>query len=73
MTKFAITDRFVEDQAQRRNNDDLLKSLNQIGQFLSWGNGAPTFTPVGRAIYIRLDGGAGSTLYVWEGAAWAAK
>lgn len=40
---------------------------------ISTGRGAPTSTPSGRALYIRQDGGAGSTLYVWEGAAWAAK
>lgn len=35
--------------------------------------GVPTAAPgVARAIAVRQDGGAGSTLYVWTGAAWAA-
>lgn len=55
------------------NDDELLKGLNQVAQFFYFGNGAPTFTPAGRAIYIRLNGGAGTTLYVWEGAAWVGK
>ena len=38
------------------------------------GNGVPTLAPSGaRAIYIRLDGGALTTLYVWNGVAWEAK
>lgn len=44
-----------------------------MGTILS-GNGVPTTVPFGaRAIYIRLDGGPGSTLYVFEGFAWAPK
>jgi hypothetical protein len=35
--------------------------------------GVPVDPPaVARAIAIRLDGGVGSTLYVWRGSAWAA-
>lgn len=38
------------------------------------GTGAPVAAPdADRAIYIRLDGGALTTLYVWNGAAWEAK
>ena len=38
------------------------------------GLGAPTVAPsADRAIYIRLDGGVLTTLYVWTGAAWEAK
>lgn len=37
------------------------------------GMGAPGFTPNSRAIYIREDGGTGTTLYVYEGASWVAK
>lgn len=37
------------------------------------GSGAPSGAPTAaRAIYIRTDGGAGTTLYVWSGAAWTA-
>lgn len=38
------------------------------------GTGIPVDAPsASRAIYIRLDGGAGTTLFVWEGAAWVGK
>jgi hypothetical protein len=38
------------------------------------GTGVPVAAPsASRAIYIRLDGGALTTLYVWEGGAWAPK
>lgn len=71
--KFVLREPFVDNLAQQANNEGLLVSLNEIAQFLFFGTGAPGFTPPGRALYIRLDGGAGTTLYVWEGAAWAAK
>lgn len=73
MTSFSITNAIIEDPIQQKNNQDLLKGLNALGQFIFYGAGVPTFTPTGRAIFIRTNGGAGSTLYVWEGAAWAAK
>jgi hypothetical protein len=36
------------------------------------GTGAPSGAPAGGkgSIFSRTDGGAGSTLYVWTGAAW---
>lgn len=38
------------------------------------GTGAPVAAPSAeRAIYIQLDGGAGTTLWVWEGAGWVGK
>lgn len=38
------------------------------------GHGAPVAAPTfGRALYIDLDGGALTTLYVWNGLAWEAK
>ena len=37
------------------------------------GVGVPDFTPPGRALYIRQDGGANTTLYVYEGSSWVAK
>lgn len=79
MTSFHIFEPYVADEIQRRNNTDLLTGLNQLGQILYFGAGAPTFTPVDtlgntcRALYIRTNGGANTTLYVYEGAAWAAK
>jgi hypothetical protein len=37
------------------------------------GTGLPVTAPAAtRALYIRIDGGVGSTAYVWEGAAWRA-
>lgn len=60
------------DQALRENGDVLEAGINALGQFFFSGNGAPSFTPTGRAIYIRLDGGAATTLYCWSGAAWNA-
>lgn len=47
--------------------------LNDFLQFIYWGVGAPTSTPPGRALYLRLDGGAATTLYVYEGAGWVGK
>lgn len=38
------------------------------------GSGVPVAAPpTARAIYIRSDGGGGSTLYVYEGGAWVGK
>lgn len=73
MTAFTLSSPLVDDSAQQRNNDDLLRAINQISQFLYWGTGAPTLTPTGRALYIDIAGGAGTTLYVHEGGGWAAK
>lgn len=55
--------------------DRLFGGVNDIGQHFYSGVGVPTFTPPGsaRALYIRKDGGTGSTLYVYEGAGWVAK
>lgn len=50
-----------------------LAALKAKTQFVYTGVGAPSFTPNGRAIYIRQDGGVNTTLYVYEGSAWAAK
>ena len=48
-------------------------TLTKLSQAIFFGTGVPTFTPLGRALYLRYDGGAGTTLYVWEGAAWVGK
>lgn len=71
--KFTLPNPLVVDVAQQRNNEVLLTGLNTVAQFVFFGAGVPTFTPPGRALFIRLDGGANTTLYVYEGAAWAAK
>lgn len=70
--RFALRRPFVGDREQQDVNDGLLEDLNSVAQFVSWGNGAPTHTPSGRQIYIRRDGGAGTSLYCWSGAAWNA-
>lgn len=72
MTTFRIGHPFVADAEQQRNNEDLLSGLNQIAQFIFFNAGAPTFTPAGRAMYFRTDGGAGTSFYVYNGAAWTA-
>lgn len=53
-------------------NDGTIQ-IGQGGPKLTWGTGAPTLDPGVPALYIRMDGGANTTLYVWEGAAWASK
>lgn len=60
---------------QQRSNSierELLRLKSSV-DFITTGIGEPAFTPNGRAIYIRQDGGANTTLYVYEGSAWAAK
>lgn len=71
--RFQLRRSFVVDRDQQTVNEGLLEDLNSIAQFLSWGDGVPTHTPDGRQLYIRRDGGANTTLYVYEGASWAAK
>jgi len=59
---------------------ELREAFNQLatgpydyGTVMS-GNGAPLAAPsADRAIYIQLDGGPGTTLWVWEGIAWNPK
>lgn len=64
---------------QARTNDDIERALNTIGQLVYYGEGVPTFTPTdlagntARALFIRTDGGASTTLYVYTGAGWTAK
>jgi hypothetical protein len=66
MTSFSLGSPLVDDPAQQRNNEDLLAGVNALAQFMSWGTGAPAHTPDGPQVYLRYDGGAGTTLYVWE-------
>ncbi len=49
--------------------------LSDLGAYsVTSGTGAPSGQPLGdRGMYIREDGGTGTTLYIWEGAAWVAK
>lgn len=62
---------YADGVGTQQNFDALAKAVTPLPIFT--GLGAPAFTPTGRALYVRQDGGAGTTLYVWEGAAWAAK
>lgn len=50
-----------------------IANLQSKTRFVYTGQGLPNFTPEGRAIYIRQDGGTNTTLYVYEGSAWSAK
>lgn len=70
--RFALFDRFITDEHQRRNNDALLDAVNQIGQLLYFGAGAPSFTPTdandnpAAALYVRTNGTTTTTLYVYN-------
>lgn len=48
-------------------------ALGTSGLTFSWGAGAPTVAAASGSIYLRTDGGAGTTLYVREGAVWTPK
>jgi hypothetical protein len=45
----------------------------ELPPVVATGTGVPSFTPSQRMLYIRQDGGANTTLYVYEGASWTAK
>lgn len=64
--------RQVEQQRSSLIEGEFASVKSTLG-LISSGVGAPQFTPNGRALYLRLDGGAGTTLYVYEGASWVAK
>jgi hypothetical protein len=64
-------------------NDELLPLLRQqqlmyaalIGGFIGGGAGAPTVAPAGGAtvaLWLRNDGGAGTSLYLYRAGAWVA-
>jgi len=40
---------------------------------VAFGPGVPTFAAPSGSVFLRTDGGAGSSLYVMEGTSWAAK
>lgn len=62
----------VPDPLQREVNEGLINAVNLVAQFVFFGDGAPTFSPTTDAgdpqpaVYIRLDGDAASTLYVYD-------
>jgi hypothetical protein len=71
---FALPTPVVADDGQQRNNVALATEVNALSGRVVAGTGAPAHTPAGPQLYLRLDGGAGSTLYVYEpGSGWAAK
>jgi hypothetical protein len=47
--------------------------MTESGPYITQGEGVPTAALPSGSIYLRTDGGAGTTLYVREGAAWTAK
>jgi hypothetical protein len=65
--KFALRFPFVADQPQQANNEDLIGSVNEIGQFIFRGTGAPTFTPPGPALYFREDFAVNTAVYSYDG------
>lgn len=71
--RFQLRRRFVQSPEQQQVNEGLVADLNELAQFFAVGDGAPAHTPTSRQLYIRRDGGANTTLYVYEGAGWAAK
>lgn len=52
---------------------DCQLNFEALASRLFFGSGAPTLNPGRPALYIRSDGGAGTTLYVFEAGAWVAK
>ncbi len=47
--------------------------LAESGPVVTQGAGVPTAAQPAGSLYLRTDGGAGSTLYVREGAVWTPK
>lgn len=72
MSQFAVGHPTVVDSEQQRNNDDLLTAINQIAQFIDFGDGAPSHSPAGPALYFNRTGGVGTSVYGWDGTSWTA-
>jgi hypothetical protein len=66
--RFRLRWPFVAEPQQQANNEDLLAAVNQLGQFVSWGDGAPAHTPDGPEIYFEQDGPG---VHIYNGA-WVA-
>lgn len=51
------------------------QQVADILKYLTFGSGVPSGAPTSGngTIYIRLDGGASTTLYIYEGGSWVAK
>lgn len=64
---------FGRSQARFQAKEIIAGNTNASAFAMMGGSGAPSGAPTAaRAIYIRTDGGVGTTLYVWSGAAWTA-
>jgi len=48
-------------------------NINILSDLLQSGNGAPTHVASNGTIYMRLDGGTGTTMYVREAGSWVTK
>jgi len=55
------------------NGSGILTRFPNSAATISFGSGAPTGTCVTPSLYLRTNGGTGSTLYVCESSAWVAK
>ena len=74
-----LTNPILADRATQRNLEDLVLFLNEFAQRFYWGTGTPegAVTANVGAVYLRIDGGASTTLYIKESGSgntgWAAK
>ena len=62
----------VSDPVVQRNFEELSRMIGEVRQFLDFGDGAPAHSPSTRKLYVRRDGGVGSTFYVYDGTNWTA-
>lgn len=46
--------------------------IRQLQGMIRTGSGAPTGTPASPTLYLRADGAAGTTLYLFRAGAWVA-
>jgi hypothetical protein len=68
--RFRLRAPWVGDPDQQRINDGLVNDLNEIAEFVFKGVGVPSVTPVGAAVYYRLDPTPGAAVYMYDGVAW---
>lgn len=50
----------------------LMVLIRQLQGMIHTGSGAPTGTPASPTLYLRADGAAGTTLYLFRAGAWVA-
>lgn len=79
MSRVTINTSAVSDPATRQALDDMVAAINDLSQRFYWGAGDPNtqVTADVGAVFLRLNGGIGSTMYVKEvgsgNTGWAAK